>query len=264
AVTSTNGALRIGQANVDRLVATHDNQWLLQNGAWALMTAPDFSAKAPDVARKYTFVAGDPVTIAGREADQMEVRVRGQVLERLFFDKATCLLLCREQLDDQERVVRVVTFEQLQLGGGGGSSSNKATPPAGARAASVKPVSKANGEYVAPASLSGGYQQVGLLRRPGALQVVYSDGVYSLSVFEQQGRLAGGAMPPGGQPVAVAKAKGMRYAWAGGQILVWQAGPATYTVIGEAATNDVLTAASSLPGAAHLSNWHRMRRHLTA
>jgi hypothetical protein len=262
-VTSTNGALRIGQADVERLVATHDNQWLLENGAWALMTAPDFSARAPDAARKYTFGAGDPVMIAGRPVDQIEVRMGGRVLERLFFDQPTGLLLCREQLDNQEGVVRVVSFEQLRLGGTGDAKGQGATPQ-GARTAAGKPVSKASGEYAAPASLSGGYQRVGLVRRPGALQVVYSDGVYSLSVFEQHGGLASGAMPPGGELVAVGRSKAMRYAWAGGQILVWQAGPSTYTVIGEAATDDVLAAARSLPSSIRLSNWHRVRRHLTA
>ena len=98
-VTSSNGALRVGPDDADRLVATHNSQWLLDNGAWALMAVPDFSVRAPDAARKYTFKDGDPATIAGRTAEQVEVRMSARVLERLYFDGPTGLLLCRQQLD---------------------------------------------------------------------------------------------------------------------------------------------------------------------
>src|SRR5947207_10231670 len=128
----------------------------------------------------------------------------------------------------------------------------------------VRTVGKPGGSYQAPTSLTGGYQRVGMVQRSGALQVVYSDGIYSLSVFEQTGRLSGGAVPPDGEVVGVGTTNGWRYAWAGGQIVVWQSGPAIYTVVGEAATDEVLAAARSLPRPAKLSSWQRVRRHLTA
>ena len=64
--------------------------------------------------------------------------------------------------------------------------------------------------------------------------------------------------------MAVGTTNGWRYAWAGGQIVVWQAGPAIYTAVGEAASDEVLAVARSFPRPANPSNWKRVRRHLTA
>ena len=42
---------------------------------------------------------------------------------------------------------------------------------------------------MAPARLADGYTRVGVFRRDGVVQVLYSDGIYDLSVFERRGVL---------------------------------------------------------------------------
>ena len=41
----------------------------------------------------------------------------------------------------------------------------------------------------APETLPDGYQRVGVYQRGDTVQVVYSDGLYDLSVFQQPGRI---------------------------------------------------------------------------
>jgi hypothetical protein len=134
-------------------------------------------------------------------------------------------------------------------------------PTRPARSTDVRPKSapRASAPYQAPAELDGGYERVQILQRKGSLQVVYSDGVHSLSVFEQPGKLDRSGLPPGGENVAVDGTKALRFVWAGGQVVLWQAGSAAYTVVGDGASEDVLTAARSVPRARALSTWQRVR-----
>ena len=78
---------------------------------------------------------------------------------------------------------------------------------------------------MAPARLADGYARVGVFRRDGVVQVLYSDGIYELSVFERRGELDRRELGSTGGPVTVGKAAGWRYAWPGGQVVLWQAGP---------------------------------------
>ena len=45
----------------------------------------------------------------------------------------------------------------------------------------------------------------------------------------------------------VGKAAGWRYAWPGGQVVLWQAGSTVYTVVSDAPLDQVLVAARDLP-----------------
>ena len=88
--------------------------------------------------------------------------------------------------------------------------------------------------------LSGGYALVGVLRHTGVVQVVYSDGLHSLSVFEQAGTLDVGRLPRSGEAVSMPLGQGVRYGWPGGQVITWQSGHATFTVVGDGPADDLL------------------------
>ena len=79
------------------------------------------------------------------------------------------------------------------------------------------------------------------------LQVLYSDGLYDLSLFQQQGRLRGSDLPGKGERVSVRGTTGWRYPWPGGQLVVWSAGGRVFTAVSDAPADQVLTAVRSLP-----------------
>jgi hypothetical protein len=58
----------------------------------------------------------------------------------------------------------------------------------------------------------------------------------------------------------VGPAKGLRFVWAGGQVVLWQAGSAAYTVVGDGGSDDVLSAARSVPAGRSLSTWQQVRQ----
>ena len=95
--------------------------------------------------------------------------------------------------------------------------------------------------------LADGYDRLGVYKRDGVVQVLYSDGLYDLSVFERAGTLDRSELGTDGGPVQVGQAPGWRYAWPGGQVVLWQAGGTVFTVVSGAPLDQVLTAARDLP-----------------
>jgi hypothetical protein len=112
--------------------------------------------------------------------------------------------------------------------------------------------------YAAPLDLAGGYRRVGVFRSAEGLHVLYSDGIDSLSVFEQPGSL--GSHGTGGVAASVGRAPAAVWAWPGGQVATWQNGSAVFTVVGDGPLSDLLAAAGSLPPARAVS-WSQRLRH---
>jgi hypothetical protein len=102
---------------------------------------------------------------------------------------------------------------------------------------------------VAPGALADGYQRTGVYRDGSVLHVLYSDGMYDLSVFQQPGRLRRSDVPPSGERVTVGRATAWRYPWAGGQLVVWSSGGKVFTAVSDAPADQVLAAVRSLPPA---------------
>jgi len=175
----------------------------------------------------------------------VEIRRNEAVLERILLDAQTDLLLARDQFDAQGNAVRTLAFESVQVG-------TPTAPPAEPRSPSqhapraVAPERLAS-LAAAPGTLADGYERMGIYRTGAVQHVLYSDGLYELSVFEQQGRLRQADVPPAGEPVAVRGASGWRYAWAGGQVVVWSAGGKVFTAVTDAPADQVLAAVRSLP-----------------
>lgn len=86
--------------------------------------------------------------------------------------------------------------------------------------------------YAAPSLLAAGYKRVRAELVSGGLQVVYTNGVHGLSIFEQPGHLSG---------------VGRSYRWTGGWVVTWQGGPTVFTAFGDGPARDVVVAARSIP-----------------
>jgi sigma-E factor negative regulatory protein RseB len=257
-VKDTAGAVQIEGQGHRAIVATSNERLVLEAGGWSLVApgSPTAYGPEPALASKYQVRSSNGPLVADRPTTLVDIHTAdGSSEERLFVDQGTGLLLRREQ-QEAGRTVRVVSFESIQIG-----------PVAGLRTPSAQKDERPHqlapnalpAPYRAPQTLASGYQRVGVLRSHGVVQVVYSDGLHSLSVFEQTGQLDVGDLPRPAEAVAMGRAKALRYSWPGGDVVTWQSGSATFTVVGDGPEPDVLAAARSLPRARSLSSLQRFR-----
>lgn len=216
-------------------------------GGWEEMWLPSRPpTPRPDGIAKYaTKPPVDGPSVAGRPTRMVEVALHeGGVQERIYLDTQTNLLLRRDQFDRQGEVVRTVAFDSLTV------DPSAPPPPPPRSPAQHAPDAVDPGRLsavTAPPDLAGSYERMGVYRNGGVLQVLYSDGVYDLSLFQQQGRLRRSDLPPSGERVAVSGTTGWRYPWPGGQLVVWSAGGRVFTAVSDAPAEQVVTAVRSLP-----------------
>lgn len=217
-------------------------------GGWEEMWLPSLApAHRPDGSKYVTTAPVDGPEVAGRVSRVFEVRHQGALLERIYLDAETGLLLQRDQFDAQGAVVRTLAFESLTIGHTG---SRLAHPPSKAHHAPEAVAPEQLGRSaVAPGALADGYERLGIYRDGPVLHVLYSDGVYDLSVFQQPGRLRSSDVPPSGERVTVGRATGWRYPWPGGQLVVWSSAGRVFTAVSDAPASQVLAAVRSLPPA---------------
>jgi len=225
-----------------QVMAAPSSERLVQHGggSWDLLWPAGLGpGSRPDIAAKYTVDERPGPLVAGQPTTEYDVSSGGRLRERLRLHTATSLLLSREQYDDDGQSVRSVGFEALNL-----EPASPAVPPAPTDLRRHVPRAEPG---TAPDGLGEGYQRLGVYRRAGVVQSLYSDGLYDLSVFQQRGRLEHDDLPPGGSPVDMGGSSGRRYTWPGGNLVVWQGGDSVFTAVSDAPLDQVLVAARSVP-----------------
>lgn len=236
----------------ERLVRTRGGDWA------RVWPAGGGSALVPDPDGKYeTTTTEGQAEVAGRATYTVEIRRRGQLVDRLYLDRQTELPLQRDQYGEDGRAERGFRFEALTVGG---QTAPPVEPPAASDRA-PRPVS-APVSASAPQVLDEGYVRQGAYRHDEVLHLLYTDGLYNLSLFEQPGRLASGAMPGSGETVDIDGASGRLYPWAGGNVLVWRSGHLVLTIVSDAPANHLVEAARSVEpsGAGSPSVVQKVRR----
>ena len=215
-------------------------------GGWEEMWLPSLApAPRPDGSKYVTTAPVDGPRLAGRTSRVVELHHKGALLERLHLDVQTGLLLKRDQFDARGDIVRTLAFESLTVGDPVGPLADPRSPAHHAPQAVA--ADRLGRSAVAPRTLDDGYERMGIYRDGSMVHVLYSDGVYDLSVFQQPGRLRRSDVPSSGERVAVGRATGWRYPWPGGQLLVWSSGGKVLTAVSDAPADQVLAAARSLP-----------------
>jgi hypothetical protein len=257
-VRSWNGTMAVEGAT--DLAASDRARFVYHRGlGWAMVWPAELASDdRPSPDAKYGIVAmGRGPTVADRPTNLVEVR-RGSVrCELVYTDATTGLVLRREQYDSTGALRRTVTFETLD--------TNATTPvslPARVtdKSPDTVPGMSPPAPYRAPASLGSGYELIGAYRQSGTVHLLYSDGIYDLSVFEQRGRLDRDDLPAGRRHVTVDGRDAWQVSWPGGEVVMWQAGGAVFTAIGEAPIDDVLAAATTMPSAGRPSLVEKLRR----
>ncbi|HEU5001178.1 MAG TPA: sigma-E factor regulatory protein RseB domain-containing protein [Actinomycetota bacterium] len=181
-----------------------------------------------------------------------------RLAEQWTVDATTGLLLARKVFDTAGQVERSIAFTAVR---------EPYTPPAAdlVPAATPAPSAATAQQWVAagqlgafaasvhlPSSLPDGYTlrsattfRVG---RAGIAQLVFSDGLEEVSLFQQPGRLGRRSLPPGA--AAVALNQGTGYSWSGfPRGVAWQAGPDTDTLVGASPADELQDMANALPQA---------------
>jgi hypothetical protein len=172
--------------------------------------------------------------------------------ETLHVDDVTGLIVRRETYGRDGRPVRVVAYTSLDVG-----PRTVVLPAPDGRVVVDHRLSagalaglRATG-FVLPDRLPRGYELIAALEVAGArvptVHAVYGDGLYTLSVFQQRGRMARTAVR--GASELVTEDGGAVWRWPGSEPrkMVWSGDGGTFTVLTDAPTDEVLTAIAGLP-----------------
>ena len=181
--------------------------------------------------------------VLGRAARVIEASTAdGRVAARFWVDAASCLLVRRDTYDAHQNAYTHVQYTELDTSGpdpalltvratAASSAGAGSAAAGGAQDAQRLKRLTAAGWWARP-TLPGELTLYDVREIPGSagtvLHLSYSDGISTVSVFEQRGRLAGGTLPAGwsstvllgGRRVVRADGVPLRVAWQAHQLVV--------------------------------------------
>ncbi len=155
-------------------------------------------------------------------------RADGSVAQRTTVDDATFLPLAREVRDTDGRVQRSFRFLEIDFAP---PASVVSAPRSTVRAA--ERITDVPDGYRGPERAGAGYVLVDRTRHDDGVHLVYSDGLFSVSVLEQRGELDWDAMPRG-TDTSVDGEKARRYVEPMGDVVVWERNGVVYTCVSDA------------------------------
>ncbi len=174
----------------------------------------------------------------------MATRRDGSVAARVVIDDATHLPLARQVLDTHGRVLRAFEFVSIDLDPGDVAPVAAAVPSDASHTATA--IDHVPSGYHAPDVAGAGYALVSQSRHDDGVHLVYSDGLFTVSVTEQRGDLDWDAMPSGGVTTDVDGLHARRYVEAAGDVLVWERDGVVYTCVSDAPTDVLASMAAGL------------------
>lgn len=255
--TVDTGSWLFGRDREGAWAASDEGQWLEQGPG----TAPDIGIDS--LLEKYEITAAGIRELPTGDAWLLVVTERDSDTPRewLSVDVSTGLLVRRETLDDDGAAVRLVAFETLRTAG---RIAGLAAPTIESTEPTPLP-SPASWNGIDIAELPGRFRLIGVTRHDKAsmpaMTMVFSDGLYQLSVSPIAGALDGGHLQG-----AVLEGWGdlHLYRWPGAepQRLVWSGDGHTFTAITDAPLDAVLPALGSFPNDPAAGTMSRMRRGL--
>jgi hypothetical protein len=227
--------------NARRTVASDADRVMLDGQAWTTMGSAHTRVPALTVG-KYQITHRRGPVVAGLATTRYDAVRDGHPVERLYLRDATGLVLRRETLDANGNVTRAVSFTRVELG-----PTTLTAPTTVATRPGPEPVSNLDRPFHDPARAGDGFRLLGRwTHRDDLAQLYYSDGVLSVSVFEQPGDLQWSALPAGGLDAQVSGHRARRYALPVGEAWVFQRGGIVYTCVGDAPPNEISAIAADV------------------
>lgn len=196
----------------------------------------------PDPGEKYDLTLRSGPSILDRTTTLIEIRLPDddRLLERIFVDDASGIMLRRERFAPDGSIVRAVSFVEFSL-----SDDPIDVPPI--EPDESDPVGRLEGIYRDPASAGDRFE---LLSRTidveGNAHLLYGDGLLTVSVFEEPGALDWSAVPPGGVATRVDGVRALRYERPIGTTYLWERGGVVYTAVSDAPESQILGVAESV------------------
>lgn len=227
--------------------------------------------------RHYRLTLAPPGTVAGRRADVVVVRRLGSArpAARFWLDHGTGLVLRREVYDENGRVTRASAFVDVAVGSprdanrsvrAGRSAAATEAPRAWTETVDRPALDRMRGRgWTCPDSLGGKLQLVDARRGGGdyrgIVHLSYSDGLASVSVFEQRGRLRADDLE--GYRATTVRGRRVHVLDGVPQRLVWASGGTVYMVVADASPRTEGDVLEALPGAGGApAGWQRLGRGL--
>lgn len=264
------GELRVGSGETWMVARLDTEAVLLRAGSLLRLSRSDETGFDPErVVDKYTVEVGELIGLDTGPATMLQLRERrgDLVRERLYVDENTGLVVRRETLHADGTPQRLVAFTDLRT-----SIRRFETMPGEEELRGVS--QRISGEgidildevgWVAPHVLPGEYRLQAAYALPesegSSLHLVYGDGLYTISIYQQQGSLQADALDG-----AVADAgEGMHhYTWPGAEPtrMVWSGEDLTFTAVTDAPTEHVTAAVEAFPHESPPSLPRRMVRGL--
>lgn len=227
---------------------------------------PTLPFMASELERNYQVALVGRADLATGSARVVTFERHGVLRERLFVDDATHLVVRRETYDRDGRPVRVMALTDLAVAPVDLDPMGEATHEMLSRRTRMAPgqLAALDGHgWRIPTTVGDGFElRAGFAVDEGAaVQLVYSDGLYTVSVFEQPGSLASDATEGAVREVH----RGMPlYRWPGVQPLrvVWNGGDHTFTAVTDAPLGDLVDVVADLPHDDEPGILSRLRRGL--
>jgi hypothetical protein len=230
-VTDTDGAVAISATGGRSVVDEGKRTYLRDRLGWTGLVVEPTARDLPDPDRRWDLATGGARTVAGRPATLVLAnRSDGEPAQRLAVDDATGLLLAREVLGPSGRVERSVRFSSIDVGERDAAATE---PPTDVRTPTAEKLTSLPDGYRAPGSPAG-FDLVARSRHPDGVLLFYSDGVFTASVFEQQGELDWSGLPSGGSDTQLADTRTRTYHEASGDVAVWERNGLVYTCVTDA------------------------------
>ena len=213
---SAGGAYVVGRGN-NIAVGAGSVRWVADDGVASRWGRVD-GARPPRPGAVWRLELAHPTTVAGRPTQVVDARrPGGPVRARFFVDEISGLLVRRDVLSTSGKVLRSVRYTRLLT-----SDVAPAVPTVPSKGAPTKVTSDVGDEFAVPARLGSGFRLLGRYQQPdGVVQLFYSDGLFSLSVFEQPGLVDWSSLPDGGHPTSVASERARWYSSDAGSVVVW-------------------------------------------
>lgn len=268
--SSGNGEISVvrGDEYAVRLGTDRSGLAAYERGWFVPLPAADLSKAHKGLSRleeKYTVGRTGTEYLLDRPCTTLVIRRRSdaELVERLWIDDETNLLLRRETYDGEERLLRLVSYLSLEFDPQGraavaaAAASRRREPLMTQREQDVAEVDddrldilRAAG-WTVPDLLPGNYRPDGSFALAAEdsqpLQVVYSDGLYTLSLFEQRGAPDLASMSPGAQQTTEFGFEA--YTWPGAvpKRMLWEVSGTTFLLVGDAPPDDFQAIVQALP-----------------
>lgn len=230
--------------------------------------------------RKYRVEIVGPDALLDRPATRIDIHRRSDrsLVEKLWIDDRSGLLLRRETYDGEDKPLRMVAYLRLDLD----PVARDGTPqdrPTRARAGTIRrrpqvtEIDEATRDALAtagafvPGSLPSGFAAEAAFTvssdESEPLQQVFGDGLYTVSLFEQAGEPDSSTLPEGAETTNVLGFPAYTWPDAVPPRYVWEASGKTFSLVGDAPPVDLVSIAAALPRPQEDGLADRLRRGLS-